>query len=199
MKRYLSIAGVALLVSCASLGTPIKRNNSHITFPHYSIVVPPDRGWDLLRPNEKIEAAVVKKRVGLGRGDSATYLMQFSKNDVPDERPRSWSARQVADHFRSMEKQIMIEQGVREGRYKLSEVVMGEESVGEKNFYTMKYTTSDSSAEQTASLYLYFPREDKNPYFIVIHYSETTPRGVTILPSFYEDFLDTLKSLHISE
>ena len=85
------------------------------------------------------------------------------------------------------------------GRYKLSDVVMGEESVGDKKFYTMKYTTSDSSAEQTASLYLYFPREEKNPYFMVIHYSETTSRGVTIRLPFYEDFLETLKSLHISE
>src|SRR2546427_13307786 len=138
MKRYLSIAGVALLVSCVSLGTPITRNNSQITFPHYSIIVPPDRGWRLLRPNEKIEAAVVKKRVSLGRDDSATYLMQFSKNDILDERPRSWSAREVADHFRSLDKQIMIEQGVKMGRYKLGEVVMSEESVGAKKFYTMK-------------------------------------------------------------
>jgi hypothetical protein len=199
MKRYLSVTGVALLVSCASLGTPITRNNSQITFPHYSIVVPPDRRWDLLRPNEMLEAAVVTKRVDLGRGDSATYLMQFSKNDVLDERPRSWSARQVADNFRNMEKQIMIEQGVSKGQYKLGDVVMGEESVGDKKFYTMKYTTSDSSADQTGSLYLYFPREEKNPYFIVIHYSETTPRGVTIRLPFYEDFLETLKSLHISE
>ena len=186
-------------MSCASPGTAIKRNNSQITFLHYSIVVPPDRGWDLLRPNEKIEAAVVKKRIQLGRGDSATYLMQFSKNDVLDERARSWSARQVADHFRSMEKQIMIDQGVRAGRYMLSEVLMGEESVGEKKFYTMKYTTSDSDAVQAASLYLYFPREEENPYFMVIHYSETTPRGVTIRLPFYEDFLETLKSLHVSK
>jgi hypothetical protein len=198
MRRYLPIAAV-LLVSCASLGTPITRDNSQITFPHYSIVVPPDRGWNLLRPNEKIEAAVVTTRVSLGRGDSATYLMQFSRNDVLDERPRSWSARQVADHFRNMEKQIMIEQGVKTGQYKLGDVVMGEESVGDKTFFTMKYTTSDSSVRQTASLYLYFPREEKNQYFMVIHYSETTPRGVAIHMPFHKDFLETLKSLHVSE
>ena len=198
MKRYMSIAGVVLLASCASIETPITRNNSQITFPHYSIVVPPDR-WHLIRPNENAEVAVVTTKLDLGLGEPATYRMQFARNEVLHEVPRSWSARQVADSFRNMERQIMIEQGVRKGQYKLSDVVMGEESVGDKKFYTMTYTTSDGHVNQSASLYLYFPREEKNAYFMVIHYSETIPRGAAIVVPFRRDFLETLKSLRINE
>jgi len=197
MQKYLSIAGLMLIASCASIGTSITRDNSQITFPHYSIVVTPAKGWRLLRPNEKNEVAVV--RIDLGPPMSARVVMQFMKNDIVDERLRSWTAKQVADDYRNLEKQIMVEQGVNKGQYKLSDVVMGEETVGSKNLYTMKYTTSRSTSNQTASLYLYFPREEKNPYFIVIHYSETMPPGVFVARSFHQDFLETLKSLRVSE
>lgn len=197
-REDFSESGWLLLASYASVETPITRNNSQITFPHYSIVVPPDR-WHLLRPNEKAEVAVITTKLDLGLGEPAIYRMQFARNEVLHEVPRSWSARQVADDFRNMEKQIMIEQGVRKGQYKLSDVVMGEDSVGDKTFYTMKYTASDNNVNQSASLYLYFPREEKNAYFMVIHYSETIPRGAAIVVPFRRDFLETLKSLRINE
>ena len=198
MKRYLSVVGIVLLASCASPETPITTSNARITFPHYSIVVPPDRGWRVVRPNEKGEVAVVTMTLDLP-GAPATFRMQFLRNEVLHEVPRSWSARQVADNFRKMERQIMIEQGVNKGLYKLGDVVMGEESVGDKTFYTMKYTTSDSRVNQSASLYLFFPKEEKNTYFLVIHYSETIPRGAAVVLPFHREFLETLKSLRINE
>jgi cobalamin-dependent methionine synthase I len=197
MKTYVSIAVLLLVVGCASIGTPVTKNNNQINFPHYSIAVPPDQGWRLLRPNEMNEVAVVT--LELGPPLSVKFRMQFIKNDILDERVRSLSAQQVADDYRNMEKRIMIEQGVNKGQYQLSEVMMGEETVGGNRFYTMKYTTSDSAYTQNASLYLYFLRQEKNPYFIVIHYAETMPSGVVISTKFYPEFLETLKSLRINQ
>lgn len=177
--------------------TPITRNNSQITFPHYSIVVPPDQ-WHLIRPNENAEVAVVTTKINLDLGEPATYRMQFARNEVLHEIPRSWSAREVADDFRSMERQNMIAQGTWRGQY-FRDVVLSEESVGDKKFYTMKYSASDSNVNLSASLYLYFPREEKNAHFMVIHYSEAIPRGAANVVSFREDFLETLKSLRINE
>lgn len=197
MKKYLLVVALMLIAGCASIGTSITKDNSQITFPHYAIVVTPAKGWRLIRPNEKNEVAVVK--IDLGPPMSARVVMQFMKNDIVDERLRSWTAKQVADDYRNLEKQIMVEQGVNKGQYKLSDVVMGEETVGSKSFYTMKYTTSSRTFNQKTSLYLYFPREEKNPYFIVIHYSETMPPNVWVAGSFHQDFLETLKSLRINE
>lgn len=196
MKKYVSAAVLLLLVGCASIGTSITRNNSQITFPHYSIMVPPDQGWHLLRPDEGYEVAVVTQEFGPPM--SAKLQMRFIKNDIVDESRRSWSAQQVADEYRNLEKQIMIEQGGNKGQYKLCDVVMGEETVGGKKFYTMKYTTLADTLKQTASLYLYFPREVKNPYFMVIHYSETMPHGAFIANSFHLEFLETLKSIRVN-
>lgn len=49
----------------------------------------------------------------------------------------------------------------RKGQYKLGGVVMGEESVADKKSYTMKYSASDAHVNQSASLYLHFPLEEK--------------------------------------
>jgi hypothetical protein len=97
----------------------------------------------------------------------------------------------------------MVEQGVNEGQYRLGDVAMGDELVGEKRFYTMRYTTSASTQNQTAALYLYFPREKEHRYFILAQYSETRPPGAAIAGSLFdairEDFLQALKSLRVTQ
>lgn len=179
-----------------SIGTEITSGDNQIQFPHYSLVLPtPD--WHLSRPDENNEVALIALQAGPPL--LARFQMQFMKNGIFDERVKSWSARQVADDYRNLEKRTMIEQGVKKGQYQLSEVVMGEETVGDKKFYTMKYTTSASSQKQSASLYLYFPRDEGNSWFIVAHYSETMPPNVTLSTSFHPEFLQTLKSLRVNQ
>lgn len=196
MKKQIFAALVVTLVGCASIGTEVTGSNNQVQFPHYSLVLP-TTGWRLNRPDETNEVAVVTLQAGPPL--SATFQMQFIKNGIFDERMKSWSARQVADDYRNLEKRTMIEQGVNRGQYQLSEVVMGEEMVGDKKFYTMKYATSASSQKQTASLYLYFPRDAGNSYFIVAHYSETMPPNVSLSTSFNPEFLQTLRSLRVSQ
>jgi|WetSurMetagenome_2_1015567.scaffolds.fasta_scaffold50179_4 hypothetical protein len=195
MKRLISTVLLLTLVGCASTGTEITSSNNQIQFPHYSLVLPTP-GWRLSRPDENNEVAVVTLQAGPPL--SATFQMRFIKNGIFDERIKSWSARQVADDYRTLEKRIMIEQGVNKGQYRLSEVVMGEEMVGDKKFYTMKYTTSASAQRQSASLYLYFPRDEGNSFFMVAHYSEMIPPNVSLSRSFNSEFLQTLKSLRVN-
>ena len=97
----------------------------------------------------------------------------------------------------------MIEQGVKKGQYRLSDLVMGDEQVGENKFFTMKYTTSSSAENGSGELYLYFPRQAERRYFVVAHYSETLSAGAASAEpqddASHEDFLQALKSLRVRE
>ena len=213
MERGLLTAGIfaIALSGCASTtfratahrppGAEITKSNAQVNLPHFSLMVPPDRGWYLRKGDKTVEGVLVELRHG--PPVSATFLMQFMKRDVVDERMKASSAQEAADDYRNLEKRTMIEQGVNKGQYRLGDVVMGDEQVGEKRWYTMKYTTSASDQNQTAALYLYFPKQDENSYFILAHYSETLPPGAAIAGSLYdairEDFLETMKSLRLAQ
>jgi hypothetical protein len=64
------------------------------------------------------------------------------RNVVLDANMRTQSANLVADHFRGMEEQTMIEQGVKRGQYQLKNLVKDTRKLGNKTFYTMTYEVS---------------------------------------------------------
>ena len=184
------------LVGCAS--TEITSGNNQIQFLHYSLVLPTPgwRLWRMSRSAENYEIAVVTLQAGPPL--SATFEMQFIKNGIYSEGMESWSARRIADDFRNFRK-ITLSTTYNKEQYQLSEVVMGEEMVGDKKFYTMKYTTSSSARKKSESLYMYFPREEGNSYFILAYYWETMPPNVSLSRSFNPEFLQTLKSLRVNQ
>ena len=183
-----------VLSGCTTLGTEITKNNNEIRMPHYLFVVPPDRDWRLLRPDDIYETAVLTKKEGL-----FTYQIRMMRNVISDEKLRAASAKIVAGDFRDREKQIMIEQGVNKGMYQISYLVKGEERVGGNTFYTMDYHVETDTARQSASLYLYFPKDERNDAFIVAHYSETVPLSASLSQSLKPEFIQILKSLRVSQ
>lgn len=123
------------------------------------------------------------------------------KIDILSDRLKPMSSEQVAKDYRNHEKQIMIEEGVNKGLYRLNNVAMGVDEVGEKKFYTMSYATSAGTKNQKAALYLYFPRDKDHRFFIMAHYSDMLPPGGapagSLFDAFREDFLQVLKSLSV--
>lgn len=194
MKQYISIVILVILVGCTTIGTEITKKNNHIQMPHYSLVVPPDQEWHIVRQDDKTEATVITKKLG-----PFIFQMKTMINTILDEIPKTASAKTIANDFRNIEKQIMIEEGVNKGLYQLQGLTMSEETVGEKKFYTMSYVISANTGVQRASLYLYFPKEEESDYFFIAHYSETIPLNAFLVKSFKPEFLETLKSLHVSE
>ena len=177
------------------IGTDITTDDNQIHMPHYSMVVPPENRWHLRRPDEINEVAIITMEAG-----PFVFQIKTMRNTVGDtNKLKTAKANIVADNYRNLEKQIMIKEGVNKGLYQLRDLVMGEEMVGEKKFYTMTYLISASAGTQRASLYLYFPKEDNNDYFIVAHYSETEPSNAVLAKSFKPEFLDILKSLRVNE
>lgn len=195
MKRYrIHFILLVILTGCATMGTEITKSNNQIQMPHYSFVAPPDQEWYLLRLDEKNEAAVIEMKAG-----PFTFQMKMMRNVILDENLKVASAKTVADDFRNIEKQTMIEQGVNKGLYQLRDLTMSEEMVGDKNFFTMNYLISANTGTQKASLYLYFPKDEKNDYFILAHYSETVPPNAFLVKSFKSEFLEALKSLRVGQ
>ena len=85
------------------------------------------------------------------------------------------------------------------GQYELKDVVMGEDVIGEKRFYTMTYTTLKDKIEQRAALYLYFPMEQGVTNFLVALYSETSPIYGDKGKSSIDDFIECLNSLEMTQ
>jgi hypothetical protein len=181
-------------------GEKITAENAHRNQPHYSITVPSDHGWYLVpcREDESLECVSLELRHG--PPEEGTVRIRFMKIDILSDRLKSMSSKQVAEDYRNREEQGMIEEGVNKGLYRLSDVAMGVDDVGEKRFYTMSYATSASIKNQKAALYLYFPRDKDHRFFIMAHYSDMLPRGApagSLFDAFREDFLQVLKSLSV--
>lgn len=195
MKNKLSnalLAGLVFLVGCASLGTAVTRNNNQVQMSHYSIVIPPDAGWYLQVTGGPYEGV----QVAMDPTGSSMLVMKFKKNTILDEKLRTETAKQVADHFREAEKNIMIEKGVKTGMYTLSNVEMYEKNLAGKNFFVMSYTASTETQSQSAWLYLFFPKASNNDWFILAHYSVSAPRNQQVATR-EADFLSVLKSLQV--
>jgi hypothetical protein len=194
MKGYFFALILALSAGCATLGTEITSENNHVTMPHYSFVLPADQGWHIRRANEKHEAVIITKKMG-----SILLQIKLFRNPILDKEMQANSAKTVADDYRQLEKSIMVEQGVNKGLYILKDVKMDEEVTGNKTFYTMNYTITANSGIQRAGLYLYFHKPSNNDYFIMAHYSETTPANALLEKTYKPDFLKVLESLSIRE
>jgi hypothetical protein len=190
MVRYLLATAIILLAGCVSTGIEIIDTNNHIDTPHYSIVVPQNQGWYQNNNEGDLDLSHFEKTVS-----SNIYIMRFSSNWVVDKSKKSWSAKQVADDYRDGEKRNMIIMGVMSGQYELKDVVMGEESIGNKQFYTMTHTAIANGIEQRASLYLHFPVERGFTRFLVALYSESYSVKAADRKSLKAEFLETLHSL----
>jgi len=190
MIRYLLVSILVLLVGCSTNGIEITEINNQINTPKYSITVPQNRGWKTQKNTDNPDVSYMEKII-----DSNGYIMRFSTSWVKDERMKSWSSKQVADLYREGEKNNMLMMG--SGLYQLKDVKMGKKKVGDKQFFTMDYTTVTSEVEQRASLYLYFPKKTNIGTFFVSLYSEGFPRNKPPYKSFKNEFLETLNSLEM--
>jgi hypothetical protein len=172
MNRYVLALLIAVISGCATTGTPMTSGNDDVQMPNYSLVVPPNKGWHLSKPDDRFQVALLTKSV-----DASVFLIRFVRVPILDQRMKSAPARVVADDFRNLERQIMLKEGVAKGQYQLIGLVMDEETFGNNKLYTMTYTIVNGPRDQWAKLLLYFPKEANNEYFILAHYSESGPGG----------------------
>lgn len=181
-----------LLAGCATTGTEITNINNRISTPTYSITIPAKSGWKMEKITDDPNVTYVEKTMG-----SNNYTMRLSINKVIQDYMKSWTEKQVADNYRNGEKANMIARGVMTGMYTLKDVKMGKKKVGNKLFYTMDYTAVKNKVEQSASLYLYFPKKRNIGTFFVSLYLESSMSSKPLSQSFKNEFLETLNSLEM--
>jgi len=179
-----------LVTGCAGTGVVVTQENNKIAMPHYSIELPANKGWKIENINKNEESLYLTKRI-----NSTIYTMLFNINRVVDESMKSWTAPQIADNYREGEEMNMMLKGVLTGQYELRDVIKDEEIIGERKFYTMKYTTVKDDIIQNAHLFLFFPNEKKVDEFIVSLYSEAKSVKESNRTSYKREFLETLKRL----
>ena len=105
-----------------------------INFLPFSFENLEQKGWDIVeRMNEEPVIIFQKKDA-----DSMCIVTAYVKR-IPEGSMRSLQDVEVADVFREGEKENMISEGVNTGLYNLEDLQLGEENVGNKRFFTMKY------------------------------------------------------------
>jgi hypothetical protein len=169
------------------------KNENVIDMPHYSIHAPSEAGWNLTIEDRSQSIIYLNKSVG-----STSYQMRFGINWAASENMKTWTAKQVADDYRNRELSDMQLKGGMAGVYDLENVVMGEEIIGDKKFYTMAYEISQDGMKQLSSLYLYFPKETNIGVFIVIIYTEGSIDDELLSQSNKPEFIRVLESLQVN-
>lgn len=190
MFRHLLILIFVSLIGCSTTGIEITGANNHINTPHYSITVPPNSGWYQNNNAENPGLLNMSKTVS-----THFYMMGFKTKWVVDENMKSWTAKQLADAYRAGEQNDMERKDAMNEQFELHDVVMGEEKVGNKKFYTMNYIVTFKGIKQNSFVYLHFPKVNRFSSFLFSIYTEevNTPK------SFKNEFLATLNSVEMAE
>lgn len=157
--------------------------------PHFEFAAPTSWGWQQVDSKDPAIIVFTSQR------DSAAYRITLLERKNLDRSELGSGAKELAEQYMQAELSHMLEKGVQTGRHQVFDVERGEEFIGGRLHYTMKYKTRGQTHYQTAALYLYFPLEERREYFLVGHYSAVAPARELIAKPFEADFLSVLESV----
>ena len=177
IKHVVAAIVGALLVGCEGGGTTIQPGATQasrtVDMPHYSFTIPAEwTGWRVKKEGGPFE--VVSLAQSLCCTPQLEYQVQLLRNTVTAS--AGATAKQVAEDYSKREESTMIWEGAMKGRYQLYDVVRTEENLDGRTAYVMRYRTDMGAKCQKAAMYLLFPKESDNQWFIVANYSLATTR-----------------------
>jgi len=175
--RILVAVVSVLLVGCEGGGTTIQPGATQalrtVDMPHYSFTIPQEwTGWKVKKEGGPFE--VVSLTHSLCCTPPLEYQVQLLRNTVTGS--GGMSAKAIAADYSRREESTMISEGVMKGHYQLYDVVRSEENLNGRTAYVMRYRTDVGAKCQKAAMYLLFPKESDNQWFIVANYSLATTR-----------------------
>lgn len=160
-----------------------------IQLERFTFSFPAGKGWKVEQDDRSRQAQFTKK------SKDTAFILQLLWNTVKDDSLMRQDAHVVADRYRQGELEEMYRAGVLTGQYSLNDVTHGEEQIGGKTFYTMRYVQTTQFFVNRATLYLHFPKPRANYWFVVALYCEATKLGARPSPSALDEALSTLVSL----
>ena len=187
MSRYQYIIAILFILECGA-SPATEHTTSRIKFNFFSFSTPNTNTWQLLEKTDR-------KAIFTTRHGSAIYRITIIENYVYDQTIKTLSAKDAADDYRNREMFWLMEFCEKKGKYELRDLTMGDEQISNNIYYTMKYLTINPEVFQSARLYLYYPYEKANNYFLVAHYCEAAPNQGSLIFSFESDFLELLKTV----
>jgi len=170
-----------------------------IKMRHYSFKIPADGNWSIEKVGGPADAVILTKQPEKDPRGRTLIQLKVMTNRITDRQLVALSARENADNVRDIEKAIMLEQGVKPGLYQLHDVSMDEVEMSGRQFYFMDYTTETATDIQPASLYLLFPKERSNEWFIMTHYTEVVPKATGAVQYSKSALIDVLTTLRLED
>jgi hypothetical protein len=180
------------------MGASDHKNPGVVAMTGYSFKTPSTGTWGMERSGGPVEVVVLKKNVDEADHGPALVELKVIRNLIAEgRRLAEMSGKEHAVNIRNMERDIMLEQGVKPGLYQLHDVTMGEETVAGKQFYFMDYRTETTSDMQPSSLYLFFPKGRNNQWFIMVHYTQVWSKERKPMNYSKSDLIDVLRTLEL--
>ncbi len=170
-----------------------------VTTPHYRFEIPEGGSWSVEGPFGSSDAVLLTKQLEASDRGRTLVQIRLMRQAIEDPELVKLSAKKNADEIRNIEKQVMLEQGVKPGLYRLHDVSMGEEVVAGRQFYLMDYRTETVTDLQFSSLYLFFPHASQNEWFIMAHYTEVAPKEIGPTEYSKMDLLEVLRTLELED
>ena len=198
--RWYIVCAFIFIYSCALSPEPSDISEGQIieemefATEYYSIHLKSTDRWEISKIVEKNDGIILNRHK-----QPPNCRIMVIRKIVDHDLIAGASAQELADAIRNREKQGLIELGVKKGLYNLPEIAMGDEVIGDKIYYSMNYTTTPIQdwGYEDAGLYLYFPKETGNEYYILAHFSQTFIHNKPSGPSCRPDFISILESLKI--
>ncbi len=157
MLRILPILFVIFISSCMTADKKGGPGKEYIVDAGtYSIIVPNAADWKINVDKASGLIDLSKSVIfwnGKVLGDVTIKIFQ---NNLTKQK-FNLTEDQVADDYRDLEEQVMVEEGVKKGKYKLEQLNKTTTAMAGKKLYTMSYRTFTTTAGGNAILYLYFP------------------------------------------
>jgi len=194
LYAFIFLSNCSLAPEPVDIASGIKVEEMEIETEHYSIHLNSTERWKISKIIEENDGIILNRQ----KQPPNCRIMVIRKL-VDQDLLEKASVKEMADAIRNREKQGMIDSGVKEGLYNLTDIAMGEEIIGDKVYFSMNYITTPVRAwgYEEAGLYLYFPKATDNEYYILAHFSQTFIHAKPSGPSCRPDFTSILGSLKI--
>lgn len=136
----------------------------------FAVAAPDGDDWETTVNADEGSVVFMKPVKWVTGARTGTVVIRVFENSVLEEK---WhlSETEIADDYRRLELQVMNDEGVAKGHYRILESEMGTEIIDGRTYYTLSYSLTSNTSwfwgggdDSNATLYLFFPPDFKTTH-----------------------------------